>query len=201
MPSASPPPRRLANAPDTRRRILDEASRLIAEQGAEALTMRRLSECIGASTIVLYTHFRDKSAIVEELYAEGFERLRAELAAVPPDADAVERVRALGRAYRRCALANPTHYQIMFTRCVPGFSPSDAARAASQAAFAVLAEAVARAMAEGRIPAGPPLELATLLWGSLHGLISLELFGYLPPRPSGEQRLEQMLDLLSRGLG
>lgn len=192
--------RRKAAPEDTRQRILDEASRLIALQGAEALTMRRLSEAIGTSTIVLYTHFRDKSAIVDELYGEGFDRLRADLVAVPRDADALEYVRQLGRAYRRSAVSNPVHYQIMFSRCVPGFVPSAAAMARSEAAFAVLAAAVSRAMHEQRIASGNAKQVAALLWGSLHGLISLELFGYLPARPSAESRLEQMLALLGRGL-
>jgi AcrR family transcriptional regulator len=191
---------RSTTAEDTRRRILDEASRLIAEQGAEALTMRRLSEGIGASTIVLYTHFRDKSAIVDELYREGFERLRAAMAAVPQEPDALAQVRALGRAYRQSAVANPTHYQIMFTRCVPGFTPSNAARESSDASFALLAQAVARCMTEGLIAPGNAKQLAVVLWGTLHGLISLELFDYLPAKPSAELRLEQALDLLSAGL-
>ena len=191
---------RSTSAEDTRRRILDEASRLIAEQGAEALTMRRLSEAIGASTIVLYTHFRDKSAIVDELYREGFERLRAAMAAVPHEPDALAHVRALGRAYRQSAVDNPTHYQIMFTRCVPGFTPSTAARESSEASFALLAQAVARCMLEGRIARGNAKQVAVVLWGTLHGLISLELFDYLPAKPSAEARLEQALDLLSAGL-
>ena len=56
---------------EARRAILDQASQLLAESGPESLTMRRLSQRIGASTIVLYTHFRDKQAILDELYLEG----------------------------------------------------------------------------------------------------------------------------------
>lgn len=35
----------------------------------------------------------------------------------------MEYVMQLGRAYRKSAVHNPTYYQIMFSRCVPGFTP------------------------------------------------------------------------------
>lgn len=184
----------------TRRAILDQASQLLAESGPEALSMRRLSQRIGASTIVLYTHFRDKQAILDELYLEGFERLRHDLAAVKPAADPIQYVMDLGRAYRRSAVANPTYYQIMFTRCVPGFDPTPQSREVSRQSFLILAGAVQGCMDAGVAPAGDAAQVAHTLWGTLHGLISLELFGYMPPSISGEARLEHALHIMRDGL-
>ncbi len=184
----------------TRRAILDQASQLLAASGPEALTMRKLSQCIGASTIVLYTHFRDKQAILDELYVEGFERLRSDLAQVAPGDDPLKHVMDLGRAYRRSAVDNPTYYQIMFTRCVPGFDPSAHSRELSKQAFAILARAVQRCMDAGVAPVGDAAQVAHTLWGTLHGLISLELFGYMPPSIAGEARLEHALQIMRDGL-
>lgn len=190
-----------ANEPqDMRRAILDQASQLLTESGPEALTMRRLSQRVGASTIVLYTHFRDKPAILDELYLEGFERLRADLAQVPKTADPLQYVMDLGRAYRRSAVANPTYYQIMFSRCVPGFEPSPQSREISKQSFLILAGAVQRCMDAGVAPAGDAAQVAHTLWGTLHGLISLELYGYMPPSISGEARLEHALTIMRDGL-
>lgn len=187
-------------AQDMRRAILDQASQLLTESGPEALTMRRLSQRIGASTIVLYTHFRDKPAILEELYLEGFERLRADLARVPETSDPLQYVMDLGRAYRRSAVANPTYYQIMFSRCVPGFEPSPQSREISKQSFLILADAVQRCMDAGAAPAGDAAQVAHTLWSTLHGLISLELYGYMPPSIGGEARLEHALTILRDGL-
>ena len=184
----------------TRRAILDQASQLLANSGPEALTMRKLSQCIGASTIVLYTHFRDKQAILDELYLEGFERLRADLAQVAPGDDPLQHVMDLGRAYRRSAVDNPTYYQIMFTRCVPGFDPSPHSRETSKQSFLILARAVQRCMDAGVAPQGDAAQVAHTLWGTLHGLISLELFGYMPAAISGEARLEHALQIMRDGL-
>ncbi len=184
----------------TRRAILDRASELLAEAGPDGLSMRKLSQRIGASTIVLYTHFRDKQAILDELYVEGFARLHDDLRRVPAGEDAAAYLMDLGRAYRRSAVDNPTYYQLMFSRCVPGFDPSPASRAAAKRAFAVLAAAVQRCLDVGLIARGNAADIAHTLWGTLHGLISLELFGYLPPSISGEQRLEHALLLIRDGL-
>ena len=184
----------------TRRAILDQASQLLSEAGPDALSMRKLSQRIGASTIVLYTHFRDKQAILNELYVEGFERLRDDLRRVTEHVDPLNYVMDLGRAYRRSAVSNPTYYQLMFTRCVPGFDPSPESREVSKQAFGILRGAVQRCMDAGVTPAGDAAEVAHTLWGTLHGLISLELFGYLPPHVCGEDRLEHALQVMRDGL-
>ena len=191
---------KVSDPQQTRRAILDQASQLLATSGPEALTMRRLSQCIGASTIVLYTHFRDKQAILDELYVEGFERLRADLAQVTPGDDPLQHVMDLGRAYRRSAVDNPTYYQIMFSRCVPGFDPSPQSRELSKQSFLILARAVQRCMDAGVAPPGDAAQVAHTLWGTLHGLISLELFGYMPTAISGEARLEHALQIMRDGL-
>lgn len=187
-------------ASETRRAILDQASQLLAASGPDALSMRKLSQRIGASTIVLYTHFRDKQAILDELYIEGFDRLRADLACVPEHADAMQQVMALGRAYHRSAVANPTYYQLMFTRCVPGFDPSPRSREISKQAFMVLVAGVQRCIDEGAIPPGDAAQIAHVLWGTLHGLISLELFGYAPGSVSAEARLEHAMQVIRDGM-
>lgn len=182
-----------------RRSILDHASAILAEEGPQALSMRKLSQRAGASTIILYTYFKDKQDIFDELFREGFERLRSDLAAVPPGDDAMEHVMALGRAYRQSAVANPTYYQIMFSRCVPGFNPSKESREMSKQAFAILIKAVQRSMDSGQIAPGNAVEVAQVLWGTLHGIISLELFGYLASTGAGEARLEQAIQTIRAG--
>lgn len=199
LPPRSRAERKQAGPDRVRQDILDAAGQLLLEEGPHALSMRRLAERIGASTIVLYTHFRDKPAIVDALFRDGFERLQADLEAVPAAADPVEHVVALGRAYRRSAVANAARYQVMFTRCVPGFEPSAESLAASQRCFAILRAAVQAAHDAGLPLAHSVAATTQVLWGTLHGLISLELFGYLGGATSGEQRLEQALQLLRAG--
>jgi len=70
--------------PDTRQRILIEASRLLALHGYRGTTTRDIAAAVGISQPSLFFHFPTKRAIVEELYRfdlipalRGFENLMA----------------------------------------------------------------------------------------------------------------------------
>jgi AcrR family transcriptional regulator len=74
----------LDKEPDTRERILIEASRLLSLNGYRGTTTRDIATAVGISQPSLFFHFPTKQAIVEELYRsdlipalQGFERLVA----------------------------------------------------------------------------------------------------------------------------
>ena len=58
-------PRRL-----TRERVVSEARRIGAEDGIDALTMRRLADALGVLPNALYTYFTDKAAILDAVLDE-----------------------------------------------------------------------------------------------------------------------------------
>src|SRR5882762_6621421 len=107
-------------------RILEAASELLSTEGASALSVRRIATAAGCSTMGLYSRFGGKDGVVDELYAEGFERLIDAMKANPPSDDALADLRRCATTYRGTALANATHYMVMFGGAVPGFVPSDA---------------------------------------------------------------------------
>ena len=80
------------------------------------------------------------------------------------------------------------------------FDPSPESREVSKQSFLILAGAVQRCMDLGVAARGDAAQIAHILWGTLHGLISLELFGYMPPSVSGEARLEHALTIMRDGL-
>ena len=53
------------------------ARRLLEEEGAEALTMRRLAEQLGIKAPSLYKHLPDKTALEAAIIATGFEEAAA----------------------------------------------------------------------------------------------------------------------------
>jgi AcrR family transcriptional regulator len=193
---------RAAKSLSMRLQILNVASQMLTEHGPQELSMRKLAQALGMSTIVLYTYFQDKQDILDQLYQEGFTRLKQDLLAVSSQQEAMAYVMELGRAYRRSAVANSTYYQIMFTRCVPGFNPSASSRESSRQAFAILVAGVQRCIDEKVIQisgAANANNIAQVLWGTLHGVISLELFGYLGGAVAGEALLEQAIQTIRAG--
>jgi AcrR family transcriptional regulator len=183
---------------DQGRRILEAASGLLSEEGASALSVRRIATAAGCSTMGLYSRFGGKDGVVDELYAEGFERLITAMKANPVTDDTLADLRRCATCYRDTALANATHYMVMFGGAVPGFVPSDASHAIAHDAFGGLVAKVARCTDAG-VLVGSPDEIAEVLWGSIHGLVMLELVGINPRLSDPGERFARALDALFDG--
>jgi AcrR family transcriptional regulator len=146
------------------------------------LTVRRVAELAGSSTMGIYTQFGGRSGMLEAIYRRGFELLRASLVSAlaglggPAVRDVSERTVALALAYRRFALDNPSLYAFMFERPLPGFDPSPQLRAeALGMTFMLLTDEVRRAQTAGLVGGDDPVRPAYLLWTSMHGMTSIEL--------------------------
>lgn len=162
---------------DTKSNVLETALRLLRDEGAVALRVRRVATEAGCSTMGVYTHFGGKDGLVEALWLDGFRRFGAALDAVPTKGNPAARLRRLADAYRAWALDHPTHYQLMFARSVPEFEPTPEALAEAKGTFGILVHAVVAAQAAGVVPSGDPAELALGMWGLAHGLVMIELAG------------------------
>jgi AcrR family transcriptional regulator len=179
-------------------RLQDVASRLLVEEGYPALSMRRVAKEAGCSTMVLYNTFGGKEGLVNELYLEGFRRLLKAIEETPQPEDPLAYIIALCHTYRETALANPTHYAIMFERVIPDFEPSDASRLEGKQSMMPLIQAVQTCIDQGIIKSQGAEQLAMMLWAAAHGVVSLELSGYLPSTTAGRQMYERVIvDLLA----
>lgn len=159
--------------PEVRGSLIDAAARLLIEEGPAALTTRRLATEVGTSTMAVYTYFRGMDDLKRELRREGFARLAAFQQQVPQTDDVVADVVAQGLAYFSNALANSHLYRFMFMEPAP---EEDAD--IGKGTFDTVVAAVARAVEAGRFD-GDPEAMATQLWASSHGAVSLVLSGCL----------------------
>src|SRR3954471_352415 len=86
---------------DLATRLVDEAGRILAAEGAGALTLRRLATVTGTSTMAVYTLFGDKQGLLSAMHREGFARLAAAAEhAQASSSDPLEALAAQGFAYR-----------------------------------------------------------------------------------------------------
>lgn len=166
--------------------MLDAALRLLRDEGAGALRVRRVATEAGCSTMGVYTHFGGKDGLVEALWLDGFRRFGAALDDVPTKGNPLARCRRLADAYRTWALAHPTHYELMFGRSVPEFRASPEAMAEAMRTFETLVQAVASAQVAEALAPGDPVEVAMGLWGLVHGLVMIELAGVAPHAEAGD---------------
>ena len=167
---------------DRRRRVLEVAARALAEEGPHALSLRRIAAESGGSTQIVYTLFGGKPGLADALYAEGFRRLGAAMAAAldaAPPGDP-EQLLALGRAYHVFARAEPAFFSVMFGRAIAGFTPARATRATGRAlTLGRVVDAAQACLDAGTLVGADATELARTCWVTAHGLASLEVNGML----------------------
>jgi AcrR family transcriptional regulator len=94
------------------REIVAAGRALLATEGADALTMRRLGEQIGIRAASLYKHLPGKPALEAALVDTGLLEMGDVLHAVVDAASATEVVAALLAEYRRAALAAANLYRL-----------------------------------------------------------------------------------------
>jgi AcrR family transcriptional regulator len=164
---------------DLKRALIDEALKLISEEGVAAVTTRALARRLGVSHAAPGHHFADREALLVELATEGF-RLFADAleGSIAGETEPARRLLALGRAYLRFAVDHPSYLRVMFARGFPkGYQPPDRFVCESDRAYAVL-EGVVRdlTLALGGDPA-PLDELAFGTWSLVHGMAMLWIDG------------------------
>ncbi|WP_053718934.1 TetR/AcrR family transcriptional regulator [Saccharothrix sp. NRRL B-16348] len=164
-----------------RGRLLERAGELLSTEGPGALSLRRLAADVNTSTTAVYSLFGGKPALLNAVYEEAFRRFGERIASVPQTDDPVEDLVQIGLAYRASALADPQFYLVMFSKVVPNFEPSDETKEAAVQTFLPVVRDVGRAVESGAFTQEPPERIALAMWGMVHGLVSLELNGNLPP--------------------
>ncbi|MFJ9430206.1 WHG domain-containing protein [Streptomyces sp. NPDC101490] len=180
--------------------ILGRAVELLVSEGPAALTVRRISADIGASTKVLYTLFGGKEGLADALYREGFARLRRAQEGVPRGGGPLAHLVALGAAYRGHALAEPAYYRVMFERALPGHRPGPEALAVAETALGTSTAAVTACMEAGVLRPGDAREVSRALWAASHGAVSLEISGHFAPEEAAA-RYDALLAAVRRAFG
>ncbi|WP_414642147.1 TetR/AcrR family transcriptional regulator [Actinocrinis sp.] len=167
---------------DLRNTLVETAARVLAQDGPGGLSTRRLAKEVGTSTMAVYTYFGSMDDLVRAVVHEGFARLNTSMSAIGDSADPVADIVAHGRVYRWNAFKNPDLYQVMLGALnIAGFSLTDEDRRHGRYVLDILIDSVRRCMAAGRFPAGDAELVAHQFWTALHGIVTLELGGYLFP--------------------
>jgi len=146
--------------------ILAKAATLVAERGADGISLRELAREAGVSHAAPAHHFTDRRGLFTALAAQGWRMLADALDTARPDfIDAA-------LAYVRFALGHPGHYAVMFDRSL--VNPDDPElKAAQDAAGAELADGVGT-LKDERAKADPQ-GAALAAWSLVHGFAMLRL--------------------------
>jgi AcrR family transcriptional regulator len=190
--------------------IKQAARRLMAEGGTAAVSLRAIAHEVGMTAPGLYRYFRDRDDLITALLVDTYDALAETLEAARAahaSEHYADQLTQVGMAYRDWALAHPVEYRLILGNPIPGYhAPVAVTTPPARRSLAVFLALLHDAWRDGeltltddpapelearlaafRAEAGlgelplSALQLALATWGTLHGLISLELFGHLDP--------------------
>ena len=193
--------RRAYHHGNLRRALLDEALATVRAEGVEALTLREIGARLGVSSTALYRHCADKRALLTAVATEGFRKLREQLATAWDEGGGGRAgSRAMGGAYIRFAVENPSHYRVMFSRFVDPEPQERELAAEAVGAFQSLVDSVATLQRAGLLRADDPVLLARYVWAVVHGVAMLAIDGQIPEPGGVEHLMIYALERLGTGI-
>jgi len=199
---------------DLRNALVDEAMALAREGGPGAVVLREVARRVGVSAAAAYHHFGGHDEIVQAVKDQSLAiltgQMRAALADVSaiaagdPAASARARLRALGHAYLRFAVAEPGLFRVAFGPRGPWPTAADDGPGieAEDGPFPLLSRVLDDLAAAGGLPVERRPGLEYVVWAGVHGVAVLYLDGPLARFGPAErdQMFTRVLDATIRGL-
>ncbi len=211
-----PRPHRTAQAANLPEAIKATAWQQIAESGAANLSLRAIAQALGITAPAIYNYYPRRDDLITALIIDAYTSFGdSQLAARDQvsASDPAGRLHAIGVAYRGWALAYPQRYQLIFGAPLPGYAaPAEQILPAAARSISALVSVVEAFRQAGRLrdtgfpPITPGCEatlatwkaysgeahsmsvgVAIYIWSCVHGMVSLEIAGMLPPfGPAGD---------------
>lgn len=161
---------------DLKHALIDTALVMVTEEGTWSFTLREVARRAGVSHAAPYNHFADKTELLAEVAALGFQALgRAMETAARRARTAEQALLRIGIVYVRFGVENPAHYRLMFGAELADRERYPALQQAADATFAALTGALERGQATGGVRRGAVREQAVSAWSLVHGLTMLLL--------------------------
>jgi AcrR family transcriptional regulator len=194
-------PQRPYHHGNLRRGLLDEALATVRDEGVDALTLREIGARLGVSRTALYRHFADKRALLAAVATEGFRTLRHELiTAWEEGGRGREAFDAMGVAYVRFAVANPSHYRVMFGGVLEPEEREPELAAEAAGAFQALVDALAALQRDALVRGDDTEKMARFIWAVVHGVAMLGIDGQLREAGGVEELTQYALERLRDGI-
>ncbi len=203
--SKKAPKKTLGKTPKKRRDdlkgdLIAAAEKRIKEGGTSALSLRKLAQDTGVTTMATYHHFANREALLVQIAVNGFAELAEMMTAdLSDDATPSANVKALMRAYFKFALENMPIYHLMFGQEIQGKPLIPEFKAASRRSFYLMANALKKHLETD----GHEVDVDAAgisFWGTLHGLVCLVSDGTLLYKSRSEEKLDRLIDQAVKGL-
>lgn len=178
----------------TREEILDAALAVMTDHGVAALNLTEVARRVGLRQPSLYQYFSSRTAVYDALFERGMrEHLDAVAEAIDGAPAGWSAVRAALTATLRFAAARPVLAQFLFTRAVPGFTPSEQAYAPSVRQYDLVRAEVSAAVAVGELHPAAASERGVALLVAVTAGVASQQAANDPDPGAGEDRFTPLL--------
>lgn len=175
--------------------LLEAAEKRIHEGGLEALSLRKLANDVGVTTMATYHHFANKKALLVQIAINGFNDLEQRVAAAVAEAKSpADAVGGIMQGYYAFARERPHVYHLMFgqelnkeKQTIPEF------KQAAQRGLGIVAQAAKTHMDQS----GHEADLDAIglcFWAILHGRICLATEGSVLDGTRPDVQTKDLLD-------
>jgi len=187
---------------DLRQQLVDQAAKMIRDEGEAALSMRKLAAVVGVSRTAPYHHFEDKQALLCAIAEEGFRRFDELGEGREEITDLLDHLQRHIRGYVSFAVECPEYYDLMFSSHIwKSNALSESLRKCSFRTFRLYAEHMAGLCESYELPEGvTPLRFSQVTWSTMHGLSRLMVDGIYVEKDAIEGMCDAASKVLAHGL-
>lgn len=176
--------RREKNRAEMENAILEIAHAMVAENGADALTIRGIARQLEYSPAAIYEYFESREDILKTLFFQGSgglsETMEKAIRDLGDDVDPIHALIKVAGEYRKMALSNPEMYRLVLGS---GRFPHDDVVERDDEGLPVsmgyLVHMIRDGIEQGLMIPQDPLNTAIATWAVVHGYVSLELSSHL----------------------
>ncbi len=104
--------------------LVGGAWELAREQGLAQISQRALAERLDLAQPSLYSYFASKNDLYDAMFADGNEQLLMQVGGLELPEEPRAAVKAFFARMTDFCVSDPTRYQLLFQRTIPGFEPS-----------------------------------------------------------------------------
>jgi AcrR family transcriptional regulator len=166
------------NEQGTGARIVAVAERILRDEGADAVSMRRVGQAVGVTAMAIYRHYPSREALLRAVADRGARALAERWIRHTPAGGLEERVSAALDGFLDFALGDPHLYRFLILDAWTGARrfPEDF-RDGQGPPFSVLTALVEEGMRTGLLREDHPLEVAMTVTSTVQGLVQQYLSG------------------------
>ncbi len=197
--------RREAEKEAVRNKILYAAGKILARDGYESLSIRKIANEIEYSPGVIYHYFKDKAEIIATVVEEGYGRILQKLREIPVDLENPDKsIENSMKAYIELMLETPEQFKAVLLNDTVGIADKvnmlDEGISKERKSIQSLCRMIQHGIEIGKIREMDIELTAQIIWTSTHGLLSRLVLEKRIPKEQKERLIDHHFNILLKGL-